>query len=289
MGRKRNGGALDDLLELAAMLPWWVDVVIAAAAYVGFHMVAVAPLPPVTPGQLSGVGSAMWKGVATAFQYILPLVFLAGAAASAFTRYKRKTLVAEVAGGESAAVLGGMSWQEFEGLVSEAFRLEGFQVAETGGGGPDGGVDLVLRKGKEKYLVQCKQWQAFKVGVTIVRELYGVMAAQGAAGGYVVTSGKFTSDAVEFATGRNVTLVDGQKLFAMFDTVRKRALAMPQQQAKPAQQSVARERPAAPAAPACPNCGKAMVQRVAKQGANAGKPFWGCPGFPGCRGVRPIA
>lgn len=55
-----------------------------------------------------------------------------------------------------------MSWQEFELLVGEAFRLQGYEVAEIGGGGPDGGVDLVLRKDREKFLVQCKQWKAFK-------------------------------------------------------------------------------------------------------------------------------
>ncbi|HVB48361.1 MAG TPA: restriction endonuclease [Burkholderiales bacterium] len=289
MGRRRNGGALDDLFEIAAMLPWWVGVLLAVIGYLGLHLLAGSELLASKPGQMGGyLSHAVFKGLALGLQYVVPVALLAGAAASAIGRYKRKGLVAAVAGGESAAVLGGMSWQEFEALVSEAFRLEGFQVAETGGGGPDGGVDLVLRKGKEKYLVQCKRRRAFKVGVTIVRELYGVMAAQGAAGGYVVTSGKFTSDAVEFASGTNVTLVDGQKLFAMFEAVRKKK-AGTSQQAKPAQQSVARERAVAQAAPARSNCGKAMVPRVAKQGATAGKPFWGCPGFPACRGVRPIA
>ena len=66
---------------------------------------------------------------------------------------------------------------------------------------PDGGIDLVLSKGSEKFLVQCKQWKAFKVGVTVVRELYGVMAAKGAAGGFVVSSGRFTDDATAFASG----------------------------------------------------------------------------------------
>nr|WP_246295105.1 restriction endonuclease [Schlegelella koreensis] len=32
-------------------------------------------------------------------------------------------------------------------------------------------------------MVQCKQWRAFKVGVQVVSEFYGVMAAQGAVGG----------------------------------------------------------------------------------------------------------
>ena len=37
---------------------------------------------------------------------------------------------------------------------------------------------------------------------------------------------------------------------------------------------------------ACPKCGKPMVLRTAKTGDNQGKQFWGCSGFPKCRGVR---
>jgi restriction system protein len=40
-----------------------------------------------------------------------------------------------------------MTWREFEALVGEYFRLRGFAVTETGGGGADGGVDLMLTKG----------------------------------------------------------------------------------------------------------------------------------------------
>ena len=86
---------------------------------------------------------------------------------------------------------------------------------------PDGGVDLVLTKpgksGGEKFLVQCKQWRAYKVSVNIVRELLGAMAAQGAAGGFVVTSGVFTAEARAFAEGLNIELIDGTALAAMID------------------------------------------------------------------------
>lgn len=41
-----------------------------------------------------------------------------------------------------------------------------------------------------------------------------------------------------------------------------------------------------PPAPACPDCGKPMRKRTAKKGANAGKSFWGCSGYPDCRGIR---
>ena len=84
-----------------------------------------------------------------------------------------------------------MGWREFETLVGESFRQQGFVVTETGGSGADGGIDLKLRKDNEVFLVQCKQWRAYKVSVQIVRELFGVMAAQGATGGFVVTSGVF--------------------------------------------------------------------------------------------------
>lgn len=40
--------------------------------------------------------------------------------------------------------------------------------------------------------------------------------------------------------------------------------------------------------PPCPRCGTPTVLRYAKKGANAGRPFFGCPSFPKCRGVVAI-
>ncbi|MBT8045849.1 MAG: four helix bundle suffix domain-containing protein [Pontiella sp.] len=37
--------------------------------------------------------------------------------------------------------------------------------------------------------------------------------------------------------------------------------------------------------PTCPNCDKPMVLRTARNGENAGKQFWGCSGYPECRGA----
>ena len=170
----------------------------------------------VQPGQMAGmVTRSMVAAFAYAGQFIVPFICLLGALVSFMRRRKRQNLVGVVAQAKSADALNGMSWSEFEMLVGEAFRLQGYQVTEQGGAGADGGVDLVLRRGSETFLVQCKQWKAFKVGVDVVRELYGVMAANGAAGGFVITSGSFTADAQAFANGRNVKLVDGPKLFGL--------------------------------------------------------------------------
>lgn len=44
----------------------------------------------------------------------------------------------------------------------------------------------------------------------------------------------------------------------------------------------------AAAAPACPQCGKPMALRTARKGQRAGSQFWGCSGYPECKGTRPL-
>ncbi len=39
------------------------------------------------------------------------------------------------------------------------------------------------------------------------------------------------------------------------------------------------------AIPVCPECGKPMVLRTAQKGKSAGKQFWGCSGYPDCKGL----
>jgi restriction system protein len=41
-------------------------------------------------------------------------------------------------------------------------------------------------------------------------------------------------------------------------------------------------------APCCPKCGKPMRQRTARTGPHAGEPFWGCTGYPDCKGIRSV-
>jgi restriction system protein len=261
-------------------LPWWGGVALAVISYFWLHHIAIAALAPMPPGQIgAGLSQVLYKGLATAGQFIVPLVCILGALTSAWRRHQRASLFANTAQSKSVSALNDMSWQEFELLVGEAFRRGGFAVVETGGGGADGGVDLVLRKDGEKYLVQCKQWRAYKVSVPIIRELYGAMAASGVAGGFVVTSGVFTQDAKDFAAGRNIELVDGTELNEIIQRVRPQAVTA---------QATPHFTPKPSASPNCPACGSAMVRRTAKKGVNAGNEFWGCGNYPQCRGIVPI-
>lgn len=172
-------------------------------------------------------------------------------------------------------------------LVGEAFRMHGFSVVETGGGGADGGIDLVLKKEGEVFLVQCKQWRAYKVSVNVVRELLGVMVTKGATGGFVVTSGVFTAEAKPFAKGRNIELIDGSALSIMIEKARAN-VSICSATGKKISQAPSPTSSIPIDAPNCPKCGGSMVKRVAKRGEKAGVPFWGCAEFPKCLGIRVI-
>lgn len=287
MGRKKKTSGAEGFLNVVSMLPWQVGVVLSIAAFIGLHTYAGTPAAQAVAGDIKGAGgvavSALFHALAGILQYILPGIFLLAALMSFVKCRRQSELHDQVANDPAADALEKMTWREFEGLVAEAFRRQGYEVTLRGGDGPDGGVDVELRQGKDKYLVQCKQWKVNKVGVATVRELYGVMTAEKAVGGFVVTSGSFTEEAKQFAEGRSVKLVDARKLRSIVGSTKsapQRAVPVPvppQAEPAPSKEDVA---------PACPKCGGEMVKRTAKKGANAGGEFWGCSSYPACKGVR---
>lgn len=274
MSRRKRTFAFEDIVEVIAMFPWWVGVILAIVFYFWLHYVATQPIP-LAPTDMktlgTNVGRQLWQVLATFGQYILPLACLIGAGLSAYGRTQRKHLHRDVSMSPSRNALENMSWRQFEKLVGEVFRRKGFVVEERGGNGPDGGVDLSLRLGNDLYLVQCKQWKAMRVGVAIVRELYGVMAAENAVGGFVVASGDFTDDARQFAEGRSIELVGTDQLLELIEET----AGVPKERTRSDMGGV----------PDCPVCGVPMVRRMAKRGINAGNYFWGCANYPRCRGV----
>ena len=102
-------------------------------------------------------------------------------------------------------------------LLAEAFRLQGFVVKEC----DDESATMVLLKDERKYLVDCQHWGAHEVGANAAGRLYGAMGRLDAGGGFVVTTGKFTSDAREFARGLNVELIAGRELVRMLELAKE--------------------------------------------------------------------
>ncbi len=261
---RRSGSILDDLAEL----PWWVNILLAVIVYLSLKYW----IPSIK------FQNPFYHGIAAGLPILAPVVFgimLLAAAVSAFNSWRKGRLLKKQKG---IASIRSISWREFEELVGEAYRRQGHLVTETGGDGADGGVDLVLRKNGEHLLVQCKNWRMDKVGVKVVRELFGVVAAEGATGGIVVCSGTFTQEAMDFARGKPLELIGGTSLARMVEEV-KRNPSRPNVLPPPGDSQ--------PKVNTCPLCGGEMVLKTVGKGPKAGEKFWGCSAFPKCHGTKP--
>ena len=113
---------------------------------------------------------------------------------------------------------------EFEYLVGEVFRREGWDVTETGRqDGPDGNIDVVLKRGRERRIVQCKRWISWHVGVNEIRAFAGTLTREGATPkeGIFVTLSDYSHQAQEEAKKMGIGLVDGADLFDRVENVRR--------------------------------------------------------------------
>ncbi|MGH8160835.1 MAG: restriction endonuclease, partial [Gammaproteobacteria bacterium] len=222
---------------------------------------------------LAAVGNAANGGAFGPIAWAWLGICSVAALCSLIVRRQRGRLLETQTGLDS---LRAMNWKQFEMLVGEAFRRQGYRIEETGLGGADGGIDLRLSKNGRTTLVQCKQWRNQRVDVKVVREMYGLLAHHGANAVKIVAVGDFTPDARRFAQGKPIELIHGEALLTM---IREAQTSAPTPQLAP--------RPASGQAvttPDCPKCGTAMIKRNNRV---TGDKFWGCPKYPACRGTRP--
>ena len=115
--------------------------------------------------------------------------------------------------------------EEFEWLVGETFRREGWKVTETGRqDAADGNIDLMLARDGQRKLVQCKRWTSREVPVDEIRNFVGTLTIAGldSRDGIFATLSGFTSTAKEEGRKGHLTMLDGRALFARMDKVRRK-------------------------------------------------------------------
>jgi restriction system protein len=165
-----------------------------------------------------------------------------------------------------------LEWRRFEELCTAYFQALGFRtdLAYSGAGG---GVDINLyAEGSESasIVVQCKPWNAYRVGIKPVRELRGAMTSGNIGEGVLVTSGKFTQEARDFAGKEKISLVDGAELLGnIAGLVPEKALAL----LKLATQGDF-------VTPTCPSC---AIKMIARKSTTHGRQYWGCRNYPACK------
>lgn len=170
-------------------------------------------------------------------------------------------------------LLRSLEWKRYEEVCMEYLKTQ-HAHAEVTGMGADGGIDIIVRnkKGEVSAVGQCKAWSK-PIGVNLIRELYGVMAAEQVKHGIFLTTSEYTPAARAFASGKNLLLIDCDGFIALINGLDK---AHKQRLGKIATKGDF-------TTPTCVNCDVKMVKRTAQTGKNAGDEFWGCVNYPKCR------
>ena len=173
-------------------------------------------------------------------------------------------------------------------MAAELYRLQGYAVTENKRPDlNDGGVDFDISKRGKTWLVQVKHWRQ-EVSVKEARELWGIVASEGAAGGILIGTSGFSPPAWEFAEGKDLSLIDGPR----FLKLRSELPALKGSIEVPADVMVTvgfLRHFAGVHRPVCPKCGKPMVLVTRLEDTVVVHQFWGCKTYPTCDGTRRFA
>lgn len=107
-----------------------------------------------------------------------------------------------------------VSPRKFEEHFGEMFAALGYNVRVTPISS-DEGVDAYLEKGGRRAIVQCKRYTSGKVSRPDVQRLFGVLSHKRVDEAFLVATVEFSKQAVEFARGKPIHLVDLDMMIEM--------------------------------------------------------------------------
>lgn len=109
---------------------------------------------------------------------------------------------------------------QFEYLLADLLRRMGLEATLTKAS-HDGGVDIIAYDRRPilggKIVVQAKRYK-HTVPVSAVRDLYGTMQHEGASKAILFTTSKLSADAWQFADGKPMQLIEGDKLVQLLSS-----------------------------------------------------------------------
>jgi restriction system protein len=199
-----------NIIDFLAQIPWWISVVLSATFYVLLKFIV-----PYFETQSSLVNEVHFS-LGPVFAPVVALAFLSPVTFSLLRFNRRKKL--ENLKKEIHAIQE-LPWPEFKVRVAEAFRQGGYIILENNTFTSDPSVDLVMRKGANLYLVQCRYWQNRKLGKREVKNLFSLMHDKQASAVFLLTTGIFTNEARHYAANRPINLVDGIELVELMGKV----------------------------------------------------------------------
>ncbi|MBO4324826.1 MAG: restriction endonuclease [Lachnospiraceae bacterium] len=115
-----------------------------------------------------------------------------------------------------------MDGYEYEKVCAEYLRRKGFRKVRVTKASRDQGVDILAKKRRKTYAVQCKYY-ATPVGNKAVQEVYAGASFYGCDRAMVITNASFTKGAYELAETLDVELVSdvdpSRTMFGIVDLI----------------------------------------------------------------------
>ena len=142
--------ARQTLFSMLLRAPWWISVVVAIGLFAATRLL----LPDIV-----------------AIAVALPFLAIAAYVGWRQLRTPSATVMAEMQDKFRA-----MSWENFSAAIADAYRRDGYSVAELS----DGSADFELHKNGRVTIVSCKRWKASQTGAAALRGLYEAKRARDA-------------------------------------------------------------------------------------------------------------
>ena len=188
---------------------------------------------------LCGVGATLlnfWQGLSTESQIILAILGCIAILASigayiafdisrkrqraiswrrAMVAWKQSSQSGKVTEIQTARLL---SSHDLEKFAAQVYTKMGYRVVHTGHTG-DHGVDVrLVSPAGQVEIIQCKQWKK-PVGEPDVRNLAGAMVHEKAIRGFFWAPGGFTTEAIRWAKGKSIILMDDREINRIVESV----------------------------------------------------------------------
>ncbi len=199
---QRRNEAVEILMEWTApifgILPVWTSIPMALLGWVAIYFYWTMKVSSATP--LNQFGWLL--GAAFAFATLA-----AGYRGFQFRRNRERFVADRV----SLSVLKQVSEQDLRKLLANFYQQDGYKIEDLSDARADRGIDLVLWKDGQKTVVHHGAGKAAKVGVEKVRELFGILMHEEAEEAVLVTRGIFSEQALSFAAGKPMKLIDGSQ------------------------------------------------------------------------------
>ncbi len=119
---------------------------------------------------------------------------------------------------QQLASLRAMSWENFSLVISEAYRRQGYEVADA----RDKAFDFQLTKNGRRTLLLCRRWKVNQVGAGPLRELNEAISRTDAYNAICIATGEYSANAAAYVEGQPITLLGGKDVVDLVGNLEKR-------------------------------------------------------------------